>query len=181
MWQHYYYWHSRRFTPHLPLFAHGRCIVLVTTGHGSLIIRIIAYHSGDHSLKIQGFIGIVTLQGSSGSTATVFIRWPYSLHTFDRVLRTSPELAGSVSRTRITHANTPTACTEITVRINKSRMLDCIVLQCGHHYLSMFLTISQPPGILTLPFQGVVQYVHHPLTIQMTKPLKQYINTPQLI
>jgi hypothetical protein len=27
------------------------------------------------------------LQGSSGSTATVFIRWPYSLHTFDRVLR----------------------------------------------------------------------------------------------
>jgi hypothetical protein len=27
------------------------------------------------------------LQGSSGSTATVFIRWPYSLYTFDRVLR----------------------------------------------------------------------------------------------
>jgi hypothetical protein len=27
------------------------------------------------------------LQGSSGSTATVFIRWPYFLHTFDRVLR----------------------------------------------------------------------------------------------
>jgi hypothetical protein len=88
MWQHYYYWYSRYFTPHLPLFAHGRCIVLVTTGHRSLIIRIIAYHSGDHSLKIQGFIGIVALQGSSGSTATVFIRWPYSLHTFDRVLRT---------------------------------------------------------------------------------------------
>jgi hypothetical protein len=87
MWQHYYYWYSRYFTPHLPLFAHGRCIVLVTTGHRSLIIRIIAYHSGDHSLKIQGFIGIVALQGSSGSTATVFIRWPYSLHTFDRVLR----------------------------------------------------------------------------------------------
>jgi hypothetical protein len=29
----------------------------------------------------------VALQGVSGSTATVFIRWPYSLHTFDRVLR----------------------------------------------------------------------------------------------
>jgi hypothetical protein len=28
------------------------------------------------------------LQGSSGSTVTVFIRWPYILHTFDRVLRT---------------------------------------------------------------------------------------------
>jgi hypothetical protein len=27
------------------------------------------------------------LQGVSGSTATVFIRWPYILHTFDRVLR----------------------------------------------------------------------------------------------
>jgi hypothetical protein len=27
------------------------------------------------------------LQGSLCSTATVFIRWPYSLHTFDRVLR----------------------------------------------------------------------------------------------
>jgi hypothetical protein len=27
------------------------------------------------------------LQESSGSTATVFIRWPYNLHTFDRVLR----------------------------------------------------------------------------------------------
>ena len=61
MWQHYYYWHSRRFTPHLPFFAHGRCTVLVTTGHVSLIVRIIAYYSGDHSLKIQGFIGIVAL------------------------------------------------------------------------------------------------------------------------
>ena len=29
----------------------------------------------------------MALQGVSGSTATVFIRWPYSLHTFDRVLR----------------------------------------------------------------------------------------------
>jgi hypothetical protein len=29
----------------------------------------------------------VALQGVSGSTATVFIRWPYSPKTFDRVLR----------------------------------------------------------------------------------------------
>jgi len=87
MWQHYYNWYSHRFTPYLSLFAHRLCTVLVTTGHKSLIVRIVAYHSGDHSLKIQGFIGIVALQGSSGSTATVFIRWPYSLHTFDRVLR----------------------------------------------------------------------------------------------
>ena len=61
---------------------------LVTTGHRSLITLVVAYHSGDHSLKLQGFIGIVALQGSSGSTATVFIQWPYRLHTFDRVLRT---------------------------------------------------------------------------------------------
>jgi hypothetical protein len=33
------------------------------------------------------------------------------------------------------------------VRINKSRMLACIVLQCRYHYLSMFLTISQPPDL----------------------------------
>ena len=33
----------------------------VTTGHGSLIIRIITYHFSDHSLKLQGFIGIVAL------------------------------------------------------------------------------------------------------------------------
>ena len=31
--------------------------------------------------------------------------------------------------------------------MNKSRMLDCIVLQCGYHYLSMFLTIYQPPDL----------------------------------
>jgi len=34
-----------------------------------------------------------------------------------------------------------------TVGMNKSRMLDCIVLQCGYHYLSMFLTIHQPPEL----------------------------------
>jgi hypothetical protein len=49
--------------------------------------RFVVYYFGDHSLKLQGCIGIVALQGPSGSTATVFIRWPYSLHTFDRVLR----------------------------------------------------------------------------------------------
>jgi hypothetical protein len=37
------------------------------------------------------------------------------------------------------------------VRINKSRMLPCIVLPCGYHYLSMFLTISQPPDLTTEP------------------------------
>jgi hypothetical protein len=74
MWQHYNYWYSHRFTYPASLFTHGRYIVPVTTGHGSLIIRIIAYHSGDHSLKLQGLIGIVALQGVSGSTATVLIR-----------------------------------------------------------------------------------------------------------
>jgi hypothetical protein len=37
------------------------------------------------------------------------------------------------------------------VRMNKSRMLACIVLQCGHHYISMFLTIYQPPDLTTEP------------------------------
>jgi hypothetical protein len=37
------------------------------------------------------------------------------------------------------------------VRMNKSRMLACIVLQCGYHYLSMFLTIYQPPDLITEP------------------------------
>jgi hypothetical protein len=30
-------------------------------------------------------------------------------------------------------------------------MLNYIILQCGHHYLSMFLTISQPPDLTTEP------------------------------
>jgi hypothetical protein len=38
----------------------------VTTGHKSPTLRIVAYYSGDHSLKIQGFIGIVALQGATG-------------------------------------------------------------------------------------------------------------------
>jgi hypothetical protein len=35
--------------------------------------------------------------------------------------------------------------------MNKSRMLFGIVLQCRYHYLSMFLTISQPPDLTTEP------------------------------
>jgi len=41
------------------------------------------------------------LQGSSGSTATVFIRWPYSLHTFDRVLRKAVVIEWIVSSSLI--------------------------------------------------------------------------------
>jgi hypothetical protein len=37
------------------------------------------------------------------------------------------------------------------VRMVKSTMLNYIVLQCGYHYLSMFLTIYQPPGLTTEP------------------------------
>jgi hypothetical protein len=57
--------------------------------------RVVAFYFGGYSLKLQGFIGIVALQGSSGSTATVFIRWPYSLYTFDRVLRTEVDFKSS--------------------------------------------------------------------------------------
>jgi hypothetical protein len=35
--------------------------------------------------------------------------------------------------------------------MNKSRMLNYIVLQCRYHYISMFLTIYQPPNITTEP------------------------------
>ena len=58
-----------------------------TTGHRSLIIRIIAYYFGDHSLKLQGSIGIVALHGLSGLYSDRIDTVPYILHTFDRVLR----------------------------------------------------------------------------------------------
>jgi hypothetical protein len=35
--------------------------------------------------------------------------------------------------------------------MNKSRMLACIVLQCRHYYILMFLTIYQPPDLITEP------------------------------
>jgi hypothetical protein len=35
-------------------------------------------------------------------------------------------------------------------------MLACIVLQCGHHYISMFLTIYQPPDLTTEPASGIL-------------------------
>jgi hypothetical protein len=59
----------------------------VTTLHRSLIVQIIAYHFGDHSLKLQGLIGIVALQGLSGLYSDRINTVPYSLYTFDRVLR----------------------------------------------------------------------------------------------
>jgi hypothetical protein len=37
------------------------------------------------------------------------------------------------------------------VKMVKSTMLAYIVLQCGYYYLSMFLTISQPPDLITEP------------------------------
>jgi hypothetical protein len=60
------------------------------TGHRSLIIRIIAFHFGDHSLKLQGFIGIVALQGLSGLYSDRIDTVPYSLYTFDWVLHKTP-------------------------------------------------------------------------------------------
>jgi hypothetical protein len=64
-------------------FIHLRDKAPVTTGHGSLK----AHHFGNHSLKLQGFIGIVALQGSSGLYIDRIDTVPYILHTFDRVLR----------------------------------------------------------------------------------------------
>jgi hypothetical protein len=66
---------------------HIRYTAPATTGHRSLIIRIIAYHFGDHSLKLQGFKGMVALQGLSGLYSDRIYTVPYILHTFDRVLR----------------------------------------------------------------------------------------------
>jgi hypothetical protein len=59
----------------------------VTTGHGSLIVQIIAYDFGNDSLKLQGLIRIVALQASSGLYSDCIDTVPYILHTFDRVLR----------------------------------------------------------------------------------------------
>jgi hypothetical protein len=70
-------------------FIHIRDKAPVTTGHGSLI----AYRFGDHSLKLQGFIGIVALQGSSGLYSDRIDTLPYILHTFDRVLRPRIEIS----------------------------------------------------------------------------------------
>jgi hypothetical protein len=53
-------------------------------------ILIVAYLSGDHSLKIQDFIGIVALQGPSALYSDRIDTVPYSPETFDRVLRTQP-------------------------------------------------------------------------------------------
>jgi hypothetical protein len=66
----------------------------VTTGHRSLIVRIIAYYFGYHSLKLQGFIGIVALQGALGLYSDRINTVPYSLYTFDRVLRIFTSIAG---------------------------------------------------------------------------------------
>jgi hypothetical protein len=51
------------------------------------MVRIVANKSGDHSLKIQGFIGIVALQGSSALSRDRIDTGPYIPETFDRVLR----------------------------------------------------------------------------------------------
>jgi hypothetical protein len=61
-------------------FIHIRYIAPVTTGHASLIVRIIAYHVGDPSLKLQGFIGIVALKGASGLYSDRIDMVPYSLY-----------------------------------------------------------------------------------------------------
>jgi hypothetical protein len=83
MCQYYNYWYSHRFTYPSLLFAHGRYIVPVTIGHGSLIVWIVAYYSGNHSLKIQGSIGIVALHGPSALYSDRINTVPYSLETFD--------------------------------------------------------------------------------------------------
>jgi len=49
----------------------------------------IGYYFGDHSLKLQGSIGIVALHGLSGLYSDRIDTVPYILHTFDRVLRTT--------------------------------------------------------------------------------------------
>ena len=88
----YQYGHCRALKTPVAGYPH-RCIHIrdtapVTTGHGSLIVQIIAYNFGDHSLTLQGFIGIMALQGSTGLYSDRIDTVPYILHTFDRVLRT---------------------------------------------------------------------------------------------
>ena len=91
MWQHHNYWYSHRFTYPSSAFAHGRCrvpcnyraLIANYTDSSGVFRRSLAKNTGPY--RDRG--ASVALQGVSGSTATVFIRWPYSLHTFDRVLR----------------------------------------------------------------------------------------------
>jgi hypothetical protein len=48
---------------------------------------------------------------------------------------------------------------EIVVRMNKSRMLASIILQCRYHYLSMFLIIFQPPDFTAQPATWILTIV----------------------
>jgi hypothetical protein len=60
------------------------------------------------------------------------------------------------------------------VRMVKSRMLACIVLQCRYYYLSIFLTISQPPDLTTEPatwhFNRLIFYYSSQVIIKMLHP-----------
>ena len=57
--------------------------------HGWTLIcwNPLSYHFSDRSLKLQGFIGIVALWGSSGLYSDRIDTVPFFLYTFDRVLR----------------------------------------------------------------------------------------------
>jgi hypothetical protein len=75
------------------------------------------------------------------------------------------------------------------VRMNKSRMLTCIVLQCGHHYISMFLTIYQPSDLTTelatwhfnTPLLGAGLYVYNTLNDKTTNIVYKYTTTNIII
>ena len=71
------------------------------------------------------------------------------------------------------------------VRMVKSTMLDFIVLQCRYHYLSMFLTISQPPDLITEPatwhFNRELSVVRTPLLQELPFDLLLSLDYPSCI
>ena len=81
-----------------------------------------AYYFGDHSLKLQGFIGIVALQGLSGLYSDRIDTVPYILYTFDRVLLSTLKFTSHDASNRslciysASHPNTP----EIVPMLHKS-------------------------------------------------------------
>jgi hypothetical protein len=46
-----------------------------------------AYYYSDWSLKLQGLIGNVALQGLTGLYSDRIVQWPCCFQTFDRVFR----------------------------------------------------------------------------------------------
>jgi hypothetical protein len=57
----------------------------------------------------------------------------------------------------------------------------CIVLQCGHHYLSMFLTISQPPDLTTEPATWYFNMAEEPKLPRRLLSVENHVTVLRLV